>query len=444
MNHIVIIGLGSAGYAALMSIRRTAPKSRITVIDPKLTDLMHPCGIPYSLGGHVPAAGLEQDILLSKMGVKKLAGEAVRIDADSRTITMHAGDGERAIAFDAAIIATGSVPAIPAIAGMERALYNGLYPLATVDDLKKIKDRLDSAVRGVVIGAGAIGLEAAIALRKHLKTIYLFEMKPQVLPGILDPDMSVPVREHMELHGVVMNAGASVDGILSDAGFAGVTSGEKAYEAEIGILAAGFRADTDLAAGSGIAFEPLGITVDERMRTSVPGVFAAGDCIAAWSVIDGARVPVKLATCAYRQGVVAGINASGGDVAYRGTAATFVTKVGKLEVAGTGYTTEAAKGAGYTPVEGKIRTGILPEYFPGNTEISLKVICDRDSGRFLGAQAVAENGAAGRINLVSMALDAGVMPADFWRVELAYCPAVSKVIDPLNRAVEFALRRIAR
>ncbi|MGV7928340.1 MAG: hypothetical protein AB2L13_05420 [Spirochaetota bacterium] len=129
---------------------------------------------------------------------------------------------------------------------------------------------------------------------------------------------------------------------------------------------------------------------------------------------------------------------------YRGTAGTFVTRVGNLEVAGTGYTTEAAKAAGYTPVEGKIRTGILPDYFPGNTEISLKVICDRGSGRFLGAQAVAEKGAAERINLVSMALETGVMPVDFWRIELAYCPAVSEVIDPLNKAVEFALRRIAR
>ncbi|RPI90754.1 MAG: hypothetical protein EHM32_11245 [Spirochaetales bacterium] len=313
-----------------------------------------------------------------------------------------------------------------------------------MNDLNRIKDRLDSAVRGIVIGAGAIGLEAAIALRKHLKTINLLEMNPQVLPGVLDPDMSVPVREHMEFHGIIMNLGASVDGVLSDDGFAGVSSGGTAYEAEIGILAAGFRPDTGLAAASGIPFEPLGITVDERMRTSVPGVFAAGDCSAAWSVIDGARVPVKLATCAYRQGIVAGINAAGGDVAYRGTAATFVTKVGNLEVAGTGYTTEAAKAAGFTPVEGKIRTGILPDYFPGNTEISLKVICDRGSGRFLGAQAVAEKGAAERINLVSMALECGILPADFWRVELAYCPAVSEVIDPLNKAVEYALRRIAR
>jgi NADH oxidase (H2O2-forming) len=444
MNHIIIIGLGSAGYAALMSIRRTAPKARITVIDPKLSDLMHPCGIPYSLGGHVNVAGLEQDIFLSKMGVEKLSGEAVAIETGSRRVIMRTGDAERLVAFDVAIIATGSVPAIPAIPGLEQTLYNGLYPLATVDDLKKIQDRLDSAARGIVIGAGAIGLEAAIALRQHLKTINLLEMKPQVLPGILDPDMSVPVLQHMEFHGVVMNTGAPVDGMLAKAGFAGVTSGGTAYGADFGIIAAGFRASTGLAAGSGIAFELLGITVDEKMRTSVPGVFAAGDCIAAWSVIDGARVPVKLATCAYRQGIVAGINAAGGDVAYRGTAATFVTKVGSLEVAGTGYTTEAAKAAGFTPVEGKLRAGILPDYFPGNTEITLKVICDRGSGRFLGAQAVAEKGAAERINLVSMALECGILPADFWRVELAYCPAVSEVIDPLNKAVEYALRRIAR
>jgi NADH oxidase (H2O2-forming) len=444
MRHIVIIGLGSAGYAALMTIRRTAPKTRITVIDPKRSDLMHPCGIPYALGGHVPVAGLEQDIFLSKMSVEKLAGKAFRIDGEARSVTVHTDDGERVISYDAAIIATGSVPAIPPIAGVERTLYNGLYPLATVDDLKKIQDRLDSSVRGVVVGAGAIGLEAAIGLRKHLRAITLFEMKPQVLPGILDPEMSVPVREHLEFHGIELITGASIDGILGGDAFAGVTSGPMKYDAEIGILSAGFRANTEAAAGSGITLESSGITVNERMQTSLPGVYAAGDCTAAWSVIDGSRLPAKLATGAYRQGIVAGVNAAGGDIVYRGTAGTFVTRVGNLEVAGTGYTTEAAKAAGYAPVEGKIRTGILPDYFPGNTEISLKVICDRGSGRFLGAQAVAEKGAAERINLVSMALETGVMPVDFWRIELAYCPAVSEVIDPLNKAVEFALRRIAR
>ncbi len=128
MRHIVIIGLGSAGYAALMTIRRTAPKTRITVIDPKRSDLMHPCGIPYALGGHVPVAGLEQDIFLSKMSVEKLAGKASRIDGEARSVTVHTDDGERVISYDAAIIATGSLPAIPPIAGVERTLYNGLYP----------------------------------------------------------------------------------------------------------------------------------------------------------------------------------------------------------------------------------------------------------------------------------------------------------------------------
>ena len=143
-------------------------------------------------------------------------------------------------------------------------------------------------------------------------------------------------------------------------------------------------------------------------------------------------------------GIVTGINAAGGAAEYRGTAGTFVTRIGNLEVAGTGYTTQAARAAGYTPVEGKIRTTILPDYFPENTTISIKVLCDRMSGRFLGAQAVAERGAAERVNLVSMALETGMLPADFWRVELAYCPAVSEVVDPLNKAIEFALRRMAR
>lgn len=444
MKHIVIVGLGSAGYAALMTIRRTSPKARITVIDPKSSDLVHPCGIPYSLGGHVPASGLEQDIHLKKMGVDKLNGNALYFDAAAHAVTLAGPDGEHTVGYDAAIITTGAVPAMPPVPGLESVLYNGLYPLATLDDLRKIRDRLDSSLRGIVIGAGAIGLEAAIALRTHLRGIAVLEMRSQVLPGVLDPDMTAPVREHLEFHGVTVHTDTPADGVIEHDGFRGVTSGGKAYEAETGILSAGFRANTELAARSGLAVEPSGIVVDGRMRTSSPDIYAAGDCAANWSVIDGTRIPAKLATGAYRMGIVAGVNAAGGEAEYRGTAATFVTKVGSLEVAGTGYTTESAKAAGHAPVEGKIRTGILPDYFPGNTEISLKVLCDRNTGRFLGAQAVAERGAAERVNLVSMALETGVMPADFWRIELAYCPAVSEVVDPLNKAIEFTLRRMAR
>ncbi|HNU91433.1 MAG TPA: FAD-dependent oxidoreductase [Spirochaetota bacterium] len=443
MRHIVIAGLGSAGYAALMAIRRTSPGTRITVIDPKPRDLAHPCGIPYALGGQVPADGLEQDIYLNKMGVKKISGRVLAFDGAAHTVTV-AADGEHALEYDAAIITTGAVPVLPPIKGLESVLYKGLYPLATTDDLKKIKGRLDSSVHGIVIGAGAIGLEAAIALRKHLKGIAILEMRSQILPGVLDPDMTEPVREHLESYGIGVHTDTQADGVIELNGFGGVTGGGNKYEGETGILSAGFRANTEAAGVSGLALDPLGIVVDGRMRTSSIDIYAAGDCAANWSIIDGSRLPVKLATGAYRMGIVAGINAAGGDAEYRGTAGTFVTRIGNLEVAGTGYTTQAARAAGYTPVEGKIRTTILPDYFPENTTISIKVLCDRMSGRFLGAQAVAERGAAERVNLVSMALETGMLPADFWRVELAYCPAVSEVVDPLNKAIEFALRRMAR
>lgn len=442
MPRIAIIGLGSAGYAALMTVKRLAPGAELIIIDPKEQDLMHPCGLPYSLEGRVNDIELCQNIFLNRMGVTRRRARALRIEPGKCTARAVDGDARVEIEFDAAIIATGSRPIIPPIKGAEKALGHGLYPLTTVEELLKIKGRLVGAGRGIVIGAGAIGLESAVALKRHLGSVTVLEAKNQVLPGVLDADMAKLVEEQLQKNSIELRLESAAEEFLCDDGLRGVLSLGGTYDADIGILATGFRADTSLAEESGIECGRFGIQVDEAMRTSMEGVYAAGDCISAWSVIDNEQLPVKLATCAYKQGQAAGANAAGGNAVYRGTAGTFVTKIGSLEVAGTGYSTETAGARGLAPVSGKLKAGILPDYFHGGSDITIKIICDKGSGKILGAQAVGERGAAERINIVSMAIEYGIGARELERVELAYCPAVSEVVDPLHKALEFTIRRM--
>jgi len=439
---IAIIGLGSAGYAALMTARRLAPGAELIVVDPKERDLMHPCGLPYSLEGRVSDADLCQDIFLDRMGATKRRARAVCIDPEKRMIRAAEGDADIEIGFDAVIIASGSRPVIPPVQGVEKALGRGLFPLATVEDLLKIRERISGADRGVVIGAGAIGLESAVALRRHLGKVTVLEAKGQALPGVLDADMAKIVEEHLRRLGIDLVLDSAAEECLCEDSLRGVLASGKIHDAEIGILATGFRADASIAVKSGIECGAFGIRVDEAMRTSMQGVYAAGDCISAWSVIDKKEIPVKLATCAYKQGQAAGANAAGGDAVYRGTAATFVTKLGSLEIAGTGFSTGTAGARGFEPVSGKLRAGILPDYFHGEDDITIKIICDKSSGRVLGAQAIGRRGAAERINIISMAIEYGIGARDLDRAELAYCPAVSEVLDPLHKALEFAIRRM--
>lgn len=438
---IAIVGFGSAGYAALMAVKKENPGAEVIVVDPKKHDLLHTCGLPYSLEGIVREEDLEQDINLKRMGVSRIDARAESIVASKKKIAIRRDEEIVEIPYDAAIIAAGNIPFIPQLKGIEDALNKGLYTLTDLNDLSGIKDRLKTSRTGIVIGAGAIGLETAFALKKYLESVMVVEMTDQVLPGILDKDISKIVEKHIAEAGIKLYLNSRVEEVKTDGAFSGVLVSEDLIEADIGILATGFKANTEMAVRSSIECDKHGIVVDDHLRASLPGVYAAGDCISARSAIDRQGIGAKLATSAYKQGTVAGINAAGGNEEYRGSAGTFVSKIGDLEVAGTGYSAEIAKTRGYEPVTGKITTYLLPEYFPGGNTITIKVIVDR-GGRILGAQAIGESGAAARINLLSMAIEYNIPIKDLMRVELAYCPPVSEINDPLMRALDFGMRRI--
>ncbi|MBP7586182.1 MAG: FAD-dependent oxidoreductase [Spirochaetes bacterium] len=443
MKRIAIIGFGSAGFAALMAIRKADPRAEVVIVDPKPFDLMHPCGIPYALEGIVTAEGLYQDVALQSMGATRIRACAKSIDRARKLVIAEGPEGAHEVSYETAIITTGYAPFVPPLKNIDRCLGRGLHTLASVEDLVSITQKTKSIESAIVIGGGAIGLEAAVALKRHAGSVALLEMRDQLLPGVLDADLSETVEKHLAAEGIACRCGTAVEEVLGDDGFRGVVAGGERLEAGLCVLAAGFRANITLAKESDIDTESLGIMVDGSLRTSDENIYAAGDCIAAVSVVDGKKTPAKLATAAYKQGTVAGLNACGAGVAYRGTAGTFVTKVGELEVAGTGYNTETATRNGFAPAPGKIKSRLLPDYFPGGGEIIMKMIVDKNSGKILGAQAVGE-GAAARINLISMALEFGIGLDDLGRLEMAYCPAVSEVYDPLLRAVDFAARRVKR
>jgi NADH oxidase (H2O2-forming) len=441
---IAIIGFGSAGFSALMAIRRYDPRAEAIIIDPKPSDLVHPCGMPYALEGIVPVEKLSQNVALASMNAMKITARAETIDISKKIIMLRdETNAMREVAYDTAIIATGYRPIVPPIKHIQNYLQRGVYTLANLADVHEIRGALPSAESAVVVGGGAIGLEAAEALKKHIRQVTIVEMKPQLLPGVLDADMAEQVAKHLLAKGIECRTGCAVEEMVGDGTFRGVMAGGQLIAANLCILAAGFAPNTDIARESGIALEPFGISVDRMLRTSAPDVYAAGDCIASWSLIDGKKIPVKLATAAYKQGAIAGANACGQKREYHGTAGTFVTKLGDLEIAGTGFTAEHAERAGFVPSSGKISSKVLPDYFPGEQSVTVKIVADKHSGALLGAQALGD-GAAARVNLIGMALEYGIALEQLPSLEMAYCPAVSEVYDPLQRAVDFTMRRIKR
>jgi NADH oxidase (H2O2-forming) len=150
---------------------------------------------------------------------------------------------------------------------------------------------------------------------------------------------------------------------------------------------------------------------------------------------------IDLATTAFRQAVVGGTNAAGGDAVFPGALGTFVSFVGELEVSSTGFNSEVAKSKGIRVITGKAKLGGTPSWMPDSKEVTVKIVAEADTGRIIGGQAVGEQGAAWRVNMIALAVRNRVTLKDFSSVELAYCPAVSELYDPLLAAVDVAIQR---
>ncbi len=441
---LVICGFGSAGYSAMMTLKRLNPKAQITVVDPKKSDLVHPCGLPYALEGVVGKESLAQNIDLPRMGIVKKIGKCTAISPINKTIKINTDTGVEEIKYDKLLISTGYKALMPPVENLEKHINKSLFTLAGINDLEKISSRLKSSSKAVVIGAGAIGLETAFALKAQIKEVTIIEMQNQILFNTLDPDMSAIVETFLASHEIRLVKGSGARRFNGENELSSVTCDSCEIEADLGVLASGFGPNIAAIKDSGIKTEEQGIVVNRFLETSEKDIYAAGDCISGWWIIDGTPSKGKLATSAYKQGTVAAMNMMGKETDYKGSAGTFVTKIGPLEIAGTGFTSEVAVKKGYKPVSGKITAHILPEYFPNNPQITIKIIFDGNTGKILGGQAIGEKGAAERINIISTAIEFNISIEELGRTELAYCPAVSEVYDPLLRAIDFGLRRMKK
>ena len=208
------------------------------------------------------------------------------------------------------------------------------------------------------------------------------------------------------------------------------------------VMAVGVDSNTELAEKMGVNCERGSILTNSRMETNQPDIYAIGDNCWSFNMIDGAPAIVALASAAYRQAMIAGTNSAGGNTEYDGTLGTFVSFVGELEVSATGYNTSWAEAAGYQVVSGRANTLNKPSYIPEAKEISIKILADANAGKLLGGHAVGREGTDWRINMIALGIKKGMTLDEFATVELAYCPPVSELYDPLLMATDVAIRKL--
>ncbi len=439
---LVIIGGVAAGATAAARARRIDEHAEITIVEKGPYVSFANCGLPYHISGDIQKRG--RLILQTAEGFfaryrvnVMLNTEAIGIDRKRKTVRVRSSNGETEIPYDKLILAQGGSPIRPHIEGVDSPNVFNLWTIPDTDRIEAfIKEH--NPTSAVVVGGGFIGLEAAEAFSKRGISTTVVELTDQIMPPA-DPEFGTQIAEGLAEHGVAAITGKSVVGIDWDSRTARLSDGVT-IPADLVLLAVGVRPNLDLAKQAGLATGSAnGLLVDEELKTSDPDIYAAGDMVEVVRLPDGARTRIPLAGPANRQGRIAATNALGGSMRYSGALGTSVVKVMDYTFSMTGLSEKAARAAGIDARSVTIHRAHHATYYPGHEDLSLKIVYAEADGKILGAQAFGKAGVEKRIDVLAVAVRAGLSLEDIAELDLAYAPPYSSANDPVQMAAFAAL-----
>lgn len=441
VKKIVVIGGVAGGASAAARARRLSEDAEIILVERGEHVSFANCGLPYHIGGTIAdrARLLVQtpQMLYGNLRIDvRTLTEATAIDRESKQVTLRnvTTGAQQKMSYDRLVLSPGAEPIRPPIAGSEDARVLTLRSMGDMDAIIRVLDETRPE-HSIIVGGGYIGLEMAEALRERGVGVTLVELSNQVM-GPVDPEMATPIHQHLALNGVDLRLETSVTS-FSDAGGAlraQLSTGDT-IDCGIAILAVGVKPEVTLARAAGLEIgERGGIKVDDRMRTSDPDIYAVGDAVEVTDFVGGFATLVPLAGPANRQGRIAADNIFGRDSVYKHTQGTGICKVFDLAVGMTGMSEKSLKRARMAYEKVYIHPASHASYYPGATLISLKLIFDPASGKVLGAQAVGADGVDKRIDVLAVAIRAGMTVYDLEEMELSYAPPFGSAKDPVNYA----------
>lgn len=335
--------------------------------------------------------------------------------------------------YDKLILSTGAAPLRPPVPGVE---HPAVLPLRNIPDMDAIKARVDAgAERAVVVGGSYIGVEVAEALRERGVEVHLVEMAPQVMPP-LDEEMARELAYHLEAHEVRLHLGIAAESFANVDGRVCATLADGTQVvADLVVLAAGVRPETSLAAAAGLRLAPGGaLVVDPSMRTSDPDVYAVGDAVEVTDTVTGQRTVVPLAGPANRQGRVAADHLFGRPTRYTSTQGTAIVKIFEMTAGATGANERSLRAQAIPYHKVYLHPNGHASYYPGTHPLHLKVLFSPGQGTLLGAQIVGFDGVDKRLDVLAVAIRAGLTVFDLESLELAYAPPYGSAKDPVNLA----------
>lgn len=438
---VLIVGGVAGGATAAARIRRLDETAEITVFERSGYISYANCGLPYYIGGVItdPEELTLQtpESFFSRFRINmKVHHEVTAIHPDQKTISvrnLETGE-EFEESYDKLILSPGAKPTQPRLPGVG---IEKVFTLRTVEDTFHIKEYINKnqPKSAVLAGGGFIGLELAENL-KELGMDVTIVQRPKQLMNPFDADMASFIHSEMRKHGVKLALGHTVEGFEEkDGGIDILLKDEMPLHADMVVLAIGVTPDTHFAKDAGLELGIKGsIVVNDRMETSAPDIFAAGDAVQVKHYVTGQEALISLAGPANKQGRIIADNICGGDSRYPGSQGSSVIKVFDMTAATTGINETNARKAGLD-----VDTVILSPmshagYYPGGKVMTMKVVFEKETYRLLGAQIVGYEGVDKRIDVLATAIHAGMKATELKDLDLAYAPPYSSAKDPVNMA----------
>lgn len=432
---IIIVGGVAGGMSAATRLRRLKEDAEIIIFEKGPFVSFANCGLPYYVSGEIAN---REDLLVQtpeslkarfRLDVRPFH-EVTAISPDQHTVTVRHDGKEFTETYDRLILSPGAKPFVPPIEGLETA--ENIYTLRNVPDLDEIMLALEKEPKeAVVIGAGFIGLEMAENLRKRGLNVTIVEKAPHVLPS-LDEEMAAFVQAELLKNGIQVVTSQSATR-FEDKGKVIVLENGQKIASDVTILSVGVQPENALAQVASIELGLRGgILVNERYETSQPDIYAVGDAIVVKQEVTGEDALISLASPANRQGrqvadVIAGVARKN-----KGSIGTAIVRAFDMTAASTGLSERILRMNGrpyqVIHVSGKDHAG----YYPGATDVTLKLLFEPTSGKIYGAQGVGKKGVDKRIDILATAIKGNLTIFDLPELEFTYAPPFGSAKDPVN------------
>lgn len=438
---VVIIGGVAGGASAAARLRRLDERAEIIVFERSGFVSYANCGLPYYIGGTIAE---KRELTLqtpesfwNRFRIRvKTRHEVLAIDPAAKTVTVKDLSTGKTLteSYDKLVLSPGAMPTRPPLPGIDS---EKIFSLRTVEDTLRIHDyvRREKPQSAVLVGGGYIGIEVAENLRELGLDVTIVQ-RPKQLMNTLDYDIATFVHAKLREKGIRLELGRSVSGFEErDGQILTLIDGQDPLPADLVLLAIGVTPDSGLAKQAGLALGIKGsIVANDRMETSVPDIYAVGDAVQVKHAVTGQDALIALAGPANKQGRIAADNICGLDSRYRGSQGSSIIKVFDLTVASTGLTEKAAASAGIDADCVVLSPGSHASYYPGARPMTMKVVFEKQTFRLLGAQIAGGEGVDKRIDVLAVALHAGMRADELKDLDLAYAPPYSSAKDPVNMA----------